>query len=78
MSRFSKNEPELRACRRISRHLNRIESRLTFSSDTVLFLRVAAIPDFSDFLNLFHLHDFSDIQPCEIINPPPGIAPRRH
>ena len=39
MSRFSKNEPEFRAARRISRHLNRIESRFIFSSAFFLAIR---------------------------------------
>ena len=34
MSRFSKNDPEFFACRRISRHLNRMLSRFSVSSFT--------------------------------------------
>jgi len=42
MSRFSKNDPEFRAARKISLHLNRIESKLIFSS--AFFLAITVYP----------------------------------
>ena len=53
ISRFSKNDPELRALRRISRHLNRIASRLIFSSTFFLAIEIYLSLSFRHQLHLF-------------------------
>ena len=53
ISRFSKNDPELRALRRISRHLNRIASRLIFSSTFFLAIEIYLSLSFRPQLHLF-------------------------